>query len=40
MEVKCNITDIRNAIKGLEDKAKEITQKLEQRVKVKWLSCV
>ena len=40
MAVKCNITGIRNAIKGLEDKAKEITQKLEQRVKVKWLSHV
>ena len=40
MEVKYNITVIRNAIKCLEDKAIEITQKLEQRVKVKWLGCV
>ena len=40
MEVKCNITGIKNAIKGLEDKATEITQKLEQRVKEKWLCCV
>ena len=40
LEVKYNITVIRNAIKGLEDKAIEITQKLKQRVKVKWLGCV
>lgn len=33
MEVKHNITDIRNAVKGLEDKAKEISQKLKQRDK-------
>lgn len=31
LEVKHNITDIRNAIKGLEDKPKEIAQKLKQK---------
>ena len=32
MEVKCNITGIKNAIKGLEDKATEIRTKSEREV--------